>query len=388
MTVPSRASWLSIAALVALVGACTNAAADSRPAKVLLKKQTLFDPVVGKDAYSVLVPADWKMQGQVIWPAGNPAARYDLSVSNPATKAAWRHLPRTPYVSGLREARIRQAPGMRAQWESQWADGKLTPLGYEVRPFPASPRDYVLKILAPATIAEVANAQDLAVVSETDLPELAKTMASNDVLQRDFMCSRFRVQYTGADGPVEREFFATMVLDKPADGVRTWIGDVITYRAPKGQLDALIPLFTSISSSVTVQLPWFNVETQAAAAFMQHQQENERQILSDMARAAETRMAILHKYSQAASDQVSKQIHDNFAAQQSAKAAVQDKFMHYVNNTASFNNPNDSGSKLTLDAGYKFQYINNHGDVLQTDNPNLQPPVDPSTSWQALQRSP
>jgi hypothetical protein len=89
---------------------------------------------------------------------------------------------------------------------------------------------------------------------------------------------------------------------------------------------------------------------------------------------------------QKASDQVSQQIRENFANQQRAKAENQEQFMHYINGTASFRDPND-GSKLTLSNSYKYQYISNEGGIFQTNDPTLSPPVDPKTSWQQLEKT-
>jgi hypothetical protein len=41
---------------------------------VVLKPALLNDPVLGMDAYSVLVPSAWKMQGDVTWLPGAPTA--------------------------------------------------------------------------------------------------------------------------------------------------------------------------------------------------------------------------------------------------------------------------------------------------------------------------
>ncbi len=347
---------------------------------VVLRPALLNDPVIGKDAYSVLVPSGWKMQGDVTWLPGAPTAVFDISVSNPALKAAWREFPRTLYVS-----------------QGRGAVGSLTPTGLEIRPLPASAEEYVLKVLAPQYVAEVASAKDVKVVSQMDLPEVAKASTAGDPLHRPATSTRIRITYTAAGEAVERDFVVTIVMPNPqpvnpnyrGPAIATpimWIAQVTTYRAPAGKLDALLPTMVNIESSLKVQLPWYNAEVQVAANYVQHQAQIDNQILGDQAGAIAARARIFHQMATAASDQVSQQIQQNFAAQQTAKAQEQTQFMHYIQGTSAYTNPND-GSTLVLPSNYKFQYVSNNGDVIQTDDATFQPPVDPKTSWQQMQKA-
>ena len=106
-------------------------------------------------------------------------------------------------------------------------------------------------------------------------------------------------------------------------------------------------------------------------------------MLQDQANAIAYRSRVLHEISQQASNQVSNDIHDRFVNQQKAKSDTQAQFMHYINGTASFSNPND-GSTLTLPSNYKYQYISNNDEVILSNDPTFSPPVGPSTSWQQM----
>ena len=87
-----------------------------------------------------------------------------------------------------------------------------------------------------------------------------------------------------------------------------------------------------------------------------------------------------------ASTELSQSIRDNFQKQQEAKAKNQEAFMHYVNDTSGYTNPHD-GSKLALPANYKYSYISNHGDIIQTNDATFHPQVDPATSWDTMEKS-
>ena len=376
--------WILVAAAMVLAGASPGTA-------VMMKNQTLHDDGLGMDAYSVLVPEGWKLQGAIEWMPALPTPLVDISVANTETHEAWRQFPRIGYVAGVRANQEAMYPAQRQRIEQQLAEGSMTSNGYEVREIPKTGHDYAVKVLSPKLCPEVAKATDVKIISEEQMPEYAKTQADGDPLHRDFTSWRTRMTYTAADGPVEREWVVTIIVGKNDTGrfpaTYFWLADATTWRAPLGKLDGLRPTFTAIGSSVKTLLPWFNLETQAAVMFLQRQQQAEGQILNDQRNAINQRMQILRDEARQASQEVSDRIRTNFAARSSRPSAQsQRQFMHYVNDTAAFKDPNN-GSTVTLDAGYKYQYMSNNGDVLQTNDPTVQPPVDPTTSWKAMDRT-
>jgi hypothetical protein len=220
------------------------------------------------------------------------------------------------------------------------------------------------------------------------LPDVAQAIAANDPLHRTVHTERFRIAYTAPDGPVEREFIATLIVGQPPRGNlggTFWAADVTTMRAPAGRLDTLMPTFATINSSVTMLLPWFNTLTQVQQKFLNNQEAMEAKMLADQAQAINQRMAIMRQYAQESSQMVSDEIHQRFAEQMHAKNEQQIREMHYINNTGGYTNPND-GSTVTLSAEYQYHYVDNHGNVVETNDPTYSPPVDPSTSWQQMQQ--
>jgi len=375
--------WILVAAAMVLAGASPGTA-------VMMKNQTLHDDGLGMDAYSVLVPEGWKLQGAIEWVPALPTPLVDISVANSATHEAWRQFPRIGYEAGIRANQEAIYPAQRQRIEQQFAEGSTTANGYEIREIPKSGQEYILKVLSPKLVPELAKAEDVKIVSEEKMPDFAKAQADSDPFHREFTSWRTRMTYTAADGAVEREWVVTFIVGKNDTGrfpaTYTWMADATSWRAPMGKLDGLRPTFTAIGSSVKPLLPWFNLEVQTAQLFLQNQQQANAQRLKDQREAINQRMEMLREEARQASAQVSERIRTNFAEQQAAKAQSQRQFMHYVNDTAAFKDPN-SGATVTLDAGYKYQYMSSNGDVLQTNDPAVQPPVDPATSWKAMDRT-
>jgi hypothetical protein len=368
--------WLILIFIAMTISRSATSFADPPVAAKTLRMSTAlqFDPVLNQNAYSVLVPENWKFQGEIVWPNGTPSPWPHLSVSDPVQHAAWRRFPRMFYAGGLNNPR--------------YPEGSTLPNGSEVRDIPASPREYVTTLLIPKMIAEVNDAKDVHLLSETDLPDVAQAIAANDPLHRTVHTERFRIAYTAPDGPVEREFIATLIVGQPPRGNlggTFWAADVTTMRAPAGRLDTLMPTFATINSSVTMLLPWFNTLTQVQQKFLNNQEAMEAKMLADQAQAINQRMAIMRQYAQESSQMVSDEIHQRFAEQMHAKNEQQIREMHYINNTGGYTNPND-GSTVTLSAEYQYHYVDNHGNVVETNDPTYSPPVDPSTSWQQMQQ--
>ncbi len=352
---------------------------------LMMRPQMLVDPYPKMNAVSVLVPDKWKLGGQINWVPQGTSVLVDMAVFDPAQHAAWRSYPRFTYLAGVREAAIRQFPPMRAQYEKTLADG--TPQGPgEIRTLARSPREYVEKVLVPRLRKDIAAASDVKVTAEKDLPEFAKAQAAAAFpAQPTAAASKFRVTYTASDGPVEEEFVCTLYTLPVGFGPNAWtmwFCDVTSCRAPKDKLDALMPTFATISNSVTVQLPWQNFVTQIGEMAVKLKKAKTDQMIRD----SSAHLQVMNDMARQTSAEVSDRIRNNFAEQQKGKAQAHEQFMHYVDNTSSYSNPND-GSRVTLPGNYKYQYVNNRNEIIQTNDPAYQPPADPNTSWQPMQQA-
>jgi hypothetical protein len=369
-----RVILLMLALIFGVVAPAALSRAEAPSTTLRMSEALQLDPVLNQNAYSVLVPDGWKFQGEIIWFNGTPNPWPHFSVSDPVQHAAWRRFPRMFYVDGVADSQ-------------RWPEGSVLPSGFEVRKLPASPREYVEKLIVPKMIAEVASAKDVKLVSETDMPEVAKALTDHDPLHRTASTSRFRIAYTAAGGAVERDFIATLIVGQPkAPGNSIlWMADVTTMRAPAGRLDALMPTFATINSSVKMLLPWYNTLVQVQEQCLRHQQEQEALMLKNQRDAINARMDILRDYGRQSSQMVSDEIQKRFTEQMAAKSEEQTRFMHYVNDTGGYTDPND-GSTVDLSAEYQYHYVSNHGDIVETNDPTYSPPIDPSTSWQQMSR--
>jgi hypothetical protein len=164
----------------------------------MLRFQTLVvkDRLLDQEAFRLLIPADWRGEGQVDWrfhpqyPAG-----LRMRAFNPAGLEAVFGYPMVPYVSG-----VRHLP----------AGGYY--VGNEVRPFPGDVAGYVRHYLLPRYRPDIRAYRILAVEA---MPEWARaSAAARDARSVGIPCKvqagRVRIAYGLRGQPVEEEFFVML----------------------------------------------------------------------------------------------------------------------------------------------------------------------------------
>jgi hypothetical protein len=118
-------SWLLMVGVAALVGgAGRGEAADNENAKeaVVLRFKPLIvmDPLLRQEAGRVLIPADWKGEGTVLWrPHPQHPASPVLTVANPAGAEAIRIYPD---FNSLKASASRRH-GWRRRWDRRRCSG-------------------------------------------------------------------------------------------------------------------------------------------------------------------------------------------------------------------------------------------------------------------------
>jgi hypothetical protein len=356
-------------------------AANISSAPLIMQKQMIHDPFLNKDAYSVMVPDQWKSQGAITWIPGRAAPDVYVAVNNPDNTVGYQQLPRLLYEANIRENMDYMFPFQKSANAKKYADGEtFGVLHIEVRPLPASPKDYLLNVLIPKSFPGMANSKDLTVVSDTDMPDYAKAIMDRDPLRRKSVAGRVRVSYTTPKGPMVAEFVCVLTMSESKPAQRhgagqppplevMWISAVSLSRAPAAQFDEMLPILATIHSSVTVQLPWFNVMNQVAVDVITAQQQAEMKAIIDQGQSILNNMEIMHQAAMAKSDMVSQEIHDKFAETMATHDMMQTREMHYITNTGNYRDP-QTGGLVNLSQDYKYHFTNGSGLIVESDNPN------------------
>jgi hypothetical protein len=118
-------SWVAQLFFVLLATGATAAG----PATPPLHKQMINDPFLKKDAYSVMVPDQWKAIGEITWRPGRPAPDVHIAVNSPDNTVGYQQLPILQYQANVRENRDFLFPAQRASNAEKFAEGQV--VGYQ-----------------------------------------------------------------------------------------------------------------------------------------------------------------------------------------------------------------------------------------------------------------
>jgi hypothetical protein len=238
--------------LATAVVLCVSVLAVAQPGGVMRFRTSSIedDPRrIGGEAYRLLVPSDWRVDGNMIW--HNNAAY---------TAAPWIRL------IGPAKQEIGVLPPTAFVWNPNFQGSNYRPGAYysgtEIQ-FPVvDPFQCIEKIVIPRYRRHLDNAT---VVKQELLPELAAAVHAKfmqpEYRNAVFQAGRVRYEYVETGVQIEEDVYVATVSLQVTSGqnvMTLWSPDEIRYsRAPKGTLDAQLPLFETCLFSLRPNLKWF-----------------------------------------------------------------------------------------------------------------------------------
>ena len=319
--------------------------------------------MIGGEAVSMLIPADWTGEGAVVWrlhptmPAG-----INVRFHNPQGPEAFEAWPAQPYSWG----------GMLAM--TGFPEGSLY-LGNEVRPPVANAFDYIERYVLPRVRANV----PLRVVTRTEMPELANAIrarnaAENSFLPTEVSAGKVRVEYEESGKTIEEDFFCSVnKIFLPGGNMVLWIADQLgALRAEKGRLDAQAKILETIVASTRINPKWFNRYQQLVEALTAYQNQQ-------IANAGVISRIISQTY-----DEISESRRQSYEQNQATMDRINQSYDQYIRGVDEFRNP-DTGDRVELPSGYAHAWRGLNDEYLVTDNPNFNPNVELKGDWTALE---
>jgi hypothetical protein len=336
--------------------------------EIRLKPFSVQDPQLGIEAFRFLMPADWRVQGGVVWRA-NPSrpATVSIRIYNPA---------------GVEE--IGAVPDIPCVWAATlpafgFPVGSFY-LGNEVRPPMGDAIAALRRLILPRYSSQFGPFQ---VVKQELLPEMAQAVAAANYPElrglAKFSGGKIRIAYQHAGKAVEMDVYAIVgQWTTPIQGVPMtfWGADGIRYsRAAKGKLDEQFKLFQTVLYSEKLNIHWLNLYSQIQNMMTQRQME------------ASNRAVELSRYLSRTNNQISKGIRRSYEQRQAAMDRAAAKFDQYIRGVEEYRNP-FKGEAVELPSGYRNVWANASGDYILSDNSNFNPNVASNHEWRPLQRQP
>ena len=352
---------------------------DTAPSQRFQTFSIMDDPRhVAGEAYRILVPAGWRIEGSVIWKNGaaDPAAPW-IKLMGPAGREIG-ILPPTTFVWNPQLLGARYHPGSFYQ-------------GTEVQPPMLGPAQCIKSIIIPRYRRNLDNAD---VVKQEPLPELAQAgrlkYPQPGYKDAVFQAGKLRFEYVENGAPMEEDVYvltAAVPFRAGQTAGTLWQPDEVRYsKAPKGTLDAQLPLFETATFSLRPNLPWWarvqevseelgrlQAQTSGSAAAQRMQQQA----------AAADRLYTERKLAQNGNP-----ISDALMRRYQSRQAVMDRVNQALapaSRVEMYRNP-ASGENIELPSGYSAGWVNKNGDYLVTGSLEYDPNSGSNGGWARLEK--
>jgi hypothetical protein len=325
----------------------------------------------GIEAFSFLMPSDWKFEGGMQWILDNPVmpAITAFRVFNPVGREQFEVFPNHCYF-----------------WTSNPQQLILSPPGSRyfgsivMQPMPAE--EALVNIILP----EFRNGfQGLNVVFHEDLPELPIALGAGNMgegyVSSAATGAKMRVSYIRDEIPMEEEFYAVVeTITFPIQSMygtfynTIWYIDYIfSFKAEKGKLESNTKPFQAITSSFKLNPAWY-AKYSNVIEYMAQQQITQIRSIGEFSRLL-SRM----------SDQMSEQNLQQFYARGEVYDKVAQKFSDNTLGIDRYYDPFEE-REVELPSGYNHAWSNNNGEYILIDDPNFNPNVGSNLHWEPLQR--
>jgi hypothetical protein len=325
----------------------------------------------GIEAFRMLIPKGWVFEGGIRWLLDNPGmpATASLRVKDPASATTFEVFPNQPFF-----------------WTDNMGHRSLFPVGSryygnEVRA-PLGPGEALRTIVLPRFRGNVRN---LNVIKEDRLPELAKTLGAGTWSQPGVTASadgaRIRIEYARNGKQQEEEIYA--VVESYGFPIRSMYGSftntiwtvdyLFSFRAEKGRLDSLAPLFRTIVSSFRVNPQWYNKYTQVVNYLIKAQ-------IQKIRNAGELSRIISRTH-----NEISEEMTRSFEDRQAAYDRISEKFSQQIRDVDAYYSPVE-GRSVELPGGYRQAWTNELGEIVMSEAEDFNPNIGSNQHWQRMDK--
>lgn len=371
---------LCVALLAQPPSSQSPAPGDTAPALRFQTFSIMDDPRhVGGEAYRILVPAGWRIEGSVIWKNGaaDPAAPW-IKLIGPARQEIG-ILPPTTFIWNP------QALGSRYHAGSFYS-------GTEVQPPMLDPAQCIKSIIIPRYRRNLDNAD---VVYQQPLPELAQAgrlkYPQPAYKNAVFQAGKVRFEYVENGVPMQEDLYVLTAAVQVRAGqtiATTWAPDEIRYsKAPKGTLDTQLPLFETAMFSLRPNLQWWARVQEVAQELgrLQAQTSNSAAAQAMQQQAAAADRALTERKLAQSGNPISDILIQRYQNRQAVMDRMNATWAPTIRQVEVYRNPT-SGENTELPSGYSAAWVNKDGDYLLSGSVKYDPNSASDGAWTRLEK--
>lgn len=340
------------------------AAAGAQSPALRLRMRPVLDPMMNnEEAFRLLVPHDWRMEGGLVWrPELATLAYLQLRLSDPREAAALEFFPTPPFTWSLQGY-----PG--------FPPGSLYLGAYVVQPL--DPENFVRQVILPQMRARVVPR----IVRTEPLPKLAEQVApgvQEAGAVKQVVAARTRVEYQEGGRAFEEDIYVVLVYSRvPLTPQYIWWGPdrAFGFRAEKGQLDRQAPLLEVMLASLRVNRLWFAKVIQVRQMWIQNQ-------LQAIRNAAE-----LSRYIARTSDEISDMQQQAWENRRASEDRTARAYTEYIRGVETYRD-GYAGQDVQLPAGYAQVWASRDGEYLLANDATFNPNEGGRGSWRRIEPVP
>ncbi len=342
----------------------TNACGQGPPGagdELRLRRLSVTDPMMGgEEAFSMLVPVDWRVEGGIVWrPELATLAYAAMRISNPQGPEMLEVFPNIPFT-----------------WNERgyigFPPGSLY-LGMYVQQPIWDAQQYVQSI----ALAQFRQGVNARIVGRQELPDIARMTAAavQEVgAQKTVVAERLRVEYAEGSWQLEEDIYCILVFAQipSMPGLTIWGTDrIFGFRAEKGKLDAQAPLLHAMVFSVRIDPSWFNKYVQVQQMWIQNQMQAIRST------------GELSRYLSRTSAEISDTNMRAWEDRQASQDRLSREFSEYIRGVETYVDPL-AGRDVQLPSAYADAWVSSNGEYILSNNPNFNPNVGSNQNWERM----
>jgi hypothetical protein len=358
------------------IGATTCGAAETRVAKgvepaaapLTFVTYRYVDPAVGIEAFRLLVPKGWQVQGGIQW-ADNPAlpATSRFRFFNPQGTEQFELLPTQSFFWTDNQLFLSTNP-----------PGTLR-FGTLVAP-PVDLEGAFARVLLPQFRGGI---EGFELLKREPVPELAKLVLGTAVpgLESRGDAGKLRFVYRANGQAFEEEMYAAVahfisrmppsMMAGPSFIDYWYIDYVFAFRATRGELDAHAPLFQTMLFSLQVNPHWFAKVV------------NTKEALAQIAIRGVQAIGRAGEIAAKAGTDLRAEQQADWERRETAKDRAAENFTDYVRGVERFTDPH-AGREVELPSGYGYAWANDLGEYVITSSPSYNPNTQSNQHWEPM----
>lgn len=318
------------------------------------------DPGINNiEAVSFLVPEGWQTQGGIQWfPDYSILANLLMTISDPQTGAQIQYLP-------IQNLTWIEHPVMPMEEGTNYM-GNI--VHRPMNDIPAIIQTFYSQQILP----QLANLQPVSVVPLTTIEKQVDQAWQG---QGKATAAKVRYEFEHQGQPWEEEVFMTVVNTPPATqyGITAWyISSAYSFRAPKGVLDRLEPVMTSVVSTSRLSQDWYGGYMYVQKLFANRMNQG----IKDAAALSAT----ITKNA----DEIRQMYADSYKEREESQDRISESWGEVIKGVETYKNPYED-RPVELPAGYNDAWVNAQGEYIMSGQAGFDPNVGSTVEWRRME---